>query len=146
MKTTRIFVALGAALLVSTGDAMAASAHKGSQSANAPNGSAVIGTVESDVRVRRASQSQTGQNNFQEANMGSVVGSAVIGTVRSRVDVREFRQSQSGRNNIQEANIGTIKSSAVIGTVRSRVTAGLLSQDQSGGQSNEQRMNLGSLR
>jgi hypothetical protein len=59
------------ALLVSTNSAVAAN-----QIAVLTNGSAIIGTVESNVQARNASQTQSGLLNHQEANLGSVVGSA----------------------------------------------------------------------
>ena len=59
-------------------------------------GSNVIGSVETDVTIRRAYQNQSGLLNKQELNAGSVRGSRVIGSIETDVRLDSVRQSQSG--------------------------------------------------
>ena len=56
----------------------------------------VIGSVETDVRVNRASQTQSGLLNKQEAAIGSVSDSNVIGSANTDVRVNRLNQTQSG--------------------------------------------------
>ena len=71
-------------------------------------GSNVIGSVETDVRVNRASQTQSGLLNKQEAAIGSVSDSNVIGSVKTNVRVNRFSQTQSGLLNTQKMSIGSV--------------------------------------
>ena len=68
----------------------------------------VIGSVETNVRVNRAQQSQSGLLNKQEANLGSVSDSNVIGTVDTNVRVNRVDQNQSGLLNKQEMSVGSV--------------------------------------
>ena len=129
IKKTPIAAAFAAALLVS------GFAHSGSN---------VIGSVETDVRVNRASQTQSGLLNKQEARLGSVSDSNVIGSVKTDVRVNRFSQTQSGLLNKQESNIGAVVDSNVIGSVDTDVRVNRLSQTQSG-LLNSQKMSIGSV-
>ena len=93
IKKTPIAAAFAAALLLS------GFAHSGSN---------VIGSVETDVRVNRASQTQSGLLNKQEANLGSVVDSNVIGSVKTNVRVNRLSQTQWGLLNAQKMSIGSV--------------------------------------
>ena len=70
--------------------------------------STVIGSVKTNVRVNRLSQSQSGLLNKQEANIGSVKDSTVIGSVDTNVRVNRLSQSQSGLLNKQKLSIGSV--------------------------------------
>ena len=70
--------------------------------------STVIGNVQSDVRVNRAQQNQSGLLNKQEANVGSVSDSTVIGNVNTKTNVNSLQQNQSGLLNKQKMSIGTV--------------------------------------
>jgi hypothetical protein len=93
MKKTYIASAL-AALLLTTGLAQA--------------GSNAIGSVETDVRVNRASQTQSGLLNRQEARIGSVSDSDVIGSVKTDVRANRLSQTQAGLLNTQKISIGSV--------------------------------------
>ena len=67
-----------------------------------------IGSVETDVRVNRFSQTQSGLLNRQVANVGSVVDSNVIGSVKTNTRVNRLSQSQSGLLNAQKMSIGSV--------------------------------------
>ena len=92
IKKTYLATAFAAALL-------AGAAHAGSN---------VIGSVETDTRVNRASQSQSGLLNKQEAHLGSVADSNVIGSVKTNVRVNRLSQRQSGLLNKQSMSIGSV--------------------------------------
>jgi hypothetical protein len=144
MTKSSLVLAVTAALFVSTGSAFAARAATQNATAEAP-GSAVIGTVESDVRMRNVEQTQRGQQNKQALDAGSIVSSSVIGGVKTEVDLKNMTQSQRGENNNQDASFATIKNSSVIGTVNSKVSAKNVNQDQQG-ENNDQAMSAGSIR
>jgi opacity protein-like surface antigen len=144
MSKSSLILAVTAALFVSTGSAFAARAATQNATAEAP-GSAVIGTVESDVRMRNVDQTQRGEHNKQALDAGSIVSSSVIGGVNTEVNLRNMGQSQEGTDNTQDASFATIKNSSVIGTVNSSVDAKNITQDQKG-EHNDQAMSAGSIR
>lgn len=143
MIKSRIVLAVAASMLVSTGSALAAYANDGQTSAYGQ--SAVIGSVDSTVKLRNSSQQQSGQNNVQQADFGSVVGSAVVGDVKADVTAKNTSQTQSGMNNQQEMLMGTIQGSALKGSFTNKIDAKNTSQTQEG-QENQQGMSAGSIR
>jgi hypothetical protein len=60
------------------------------------------------VRVNRASQTQSGLLNKQEARLGSLSDANVIGSVKTNVRVNRLSQTQSGLLNRQAMSIGSV--------------------------------------
>ena len=75
-------------------------------------GSNVIGSVDTNVRVYGATQSQSGLLNKQDAAFGSVSDSTVVGAVDTDVTIRRAYQRQSGLLNKQELNAGSVNTSS----------------------------------
>ena len=91
------------------------------------------------VNMDNINQSQTGNRNTQDLEMGTVNGSAISGG-NARVTATNITQSQSGNGNEQSMVLGKIDKD--FGNHTTIVTANRVSQFQSGN-SNKQHLKVG---